>query len=828
MLDLDNLFFTRQFIPHGHCYLWKPGLVWLHITSDALIALAYYSIPLMLVYFVRKRQDVPFDWIFLMFGAFIVACGTSHVMEIWTLWHPTYWLSGFLKAITAFVSVCTAVELLPLIPQALALPSPAQLEVANMALKNEITERQRAEEALRESETQNQALLNAIPDLMIRMTKDGTYLDFRPAKNFASIMPTADMRGQNLHDVMPPEISQQRLYYTEQALQTGKTQVYEHQLQMDGHTTYEEARIVVSGADEVLVIVRDITYRKQAEEALQQAKEKYRNIFENAIEGIFQTVASGHFISANPSLAHIYGYESPEELITHLTAPAQQLYVEPKGRAEFIRLLQEHTTVKKFESQVYRKDGKIIWISENARTVLDANGALLYYEGFVEDITERKLAEEQLLRNAFYDVLTDLPNRALFMERLERAINRAKRYKDYLFAVVFVDLDRFKNINDSLGHLIGDQLLIAVAKKLEASIRTTDTVARLGGDEFAILLEDIKGVSEAIFVAERIKKELTSPMNLDRHEIFTTASIGIATSSTSYKQPEELLRDADLAMYRAKASGKACYEIFTPKMHSYAVALLQLETDLRRAIDRQQFLLHYQPIVSLQTEQIIGFEALIRWQHPERGLVFPGEFIPLAEETGLICLISWWVLHEACRQLRIWQTQLPTTEPLTISVNLSTKQFYQPDLVKRITQILQETGLDASNLKLEITESAIMDNVEFASAKLWQLRELGIQLHMDDFGTGYSSLSYLLRFPLDALKIDRSFISQMADGGESLEIVRTIIMLAQNLGINAIAEGVETTEQLTQLKSLQCKYAQGYLFSRPVDAETALALIRDW
>lgn len=821
-----NLLLTKQFIPHGHCYLWKPGLVWLHVVSDLLIALAYYSIPLMLVYFVRKRQDLPYAGIFLMFGAFIVACGTTHIMEVWTLWYPTYWLSGALKAITAFVSIYTSVEMLPLIPQALALPSPAQLEATNVALKREIIERQRAEAALRQSEAQNQALLNAIPDLMIRMARDGTYLDFRPAKNFASTMPALNMQGQNVHEVMPPEVAQQRMYYTEQALQTGKIQVYEFQLSIDEQTRYEEARIVVSGTDEVLVIVRDITDRKQAEQALKQAKEKYRSIFENAIEGIFQTALDGHYLSANPSLAYIYGYESPEELITHLTAPDQQLYVKPERRSEFICLLQKHGIIQKFESQVYRKDGKIIWISENTRVVLDANGMPLYYEGFVEDITERKQAEEQLWHHAFSDVLTGLPNRALFMERLERAVDRANRCEHYLFAVLFLDLDRFKNTNDSLGHLIGDQMLVAVAQKLELSVRNWDTVARLGGDEFAILLEDINSVSDAISVATRIKNELTSPMHLNGYEVFTTASVGIVVNSKRHEQPEDLLRDADLAMYQAKTSGKARHQVFTASMHSHAVALLQLETDLRRALDRREFLLHYQPVVSLQTEQIVGFEALLRWQHPERGLIFPGEFISVAEETGLICLMSWWVLREACRQLHDWQTQSPSSVSLKISVNLSSKQFSQPNLVEQIIEILQETSLDASSLKLEITESAIMDNVESASAMLQQLKELGIHLHMDDFGTGYSSLNHLLRFPLDALKIDRSFIGQMANGGEPLEIVRTIVMLAQNLGINAIAEGVETTEQLTQLKSLQCKYAQGYLFSQPVDAEAARALIK--
>ena len=439
-------------------------------------------------------------------------------------------------------------------------------------------------------------------------------------------------------------------------------------------------------------------------------------------------------------------------------------------------------------------------------------------------IAQRKQSEEMLRHNAFHDGLTNLPNRALFMERLAYALKLTERHKDYLFAVLFLDLDRFKVVNDSLGHMVGDQLLVAIARCLESCLRSGDTVARLGGDEFAILLNSIKDVHEAIRVVKRIQQKLKLPFNLNGQEVFTSTSVGIALNTTDCLQPEDLLRDADTAMYRAKARGKARYEVFNTAMHDHVVALLQLENSLWWAVERQELRIHYQPIVLLKTGRITGFEALVRWQHPQRGLVFPEEFISVAEETGAIIPINYWVLREACRQMRTWQLQFPENS-LTISVNLSSKHFLQPDLIEQISQILQSTGLDACSLKLEITESVIMENTESATVMLLQLRNLGVEIHMDDFGTGYSSLNYLHCFPVNVLKIDRSFISKMDVTGKNLEIVRAIITLAHNLSINVTAEGLETAEQLAQLKALQCKHGQGYFFSKPADQEAAGALI---
>jgi len=393
--------------------------------------------------------------------------------------------------------------------------------------------------------------------------------------------------------------------------------------------------------------------------------------------------------------------------------------------------------------------------------------------------------------------------------------------------VLFLDLDRFKNINDSLGHIAGDQLLIATARTLETCLRPMDTVARLGGDEFAILLDGLENQNHAIAVAERIQQALTRPFNLIGHEVYITASIGITLSSGNYTDPENVLRDADTAMYRAKEGGKARFEMFDSTMHSHAVALLKLENDLRRAIERNEFQVFYQPIICLETDELYGFEALVRWNHPERGLVSPDTFIPVAEETGLIIDIGQQVLYESCRQMREWHLASPA-RPLTVSVNLSAKQFAQPDLIDRVKKTLATTGLAAEYVKLEITESVVMKNAEIATAMLVQLCALGVHLSIDDFGTGYSSLSYLHRFPVKALKIDRSFIGRMGHGGENSEIVRTINTLAQNLGMEVVAEGVETVEQLEQLKSMKCTLGQGYLFSRPMDANTATAFIQDY
>ncbi|HET6232480.1 MAG TPA: EAL domain-containing protein [Longimicrobiaceae bacterium] len=440
---------------------------------------------------------------------------------------------------------------------------------------------------------------------------------------------------------------------------------------------------------------------------------------------------------------------------------------------------------------------------------------------FGEEVTERKRVEEQLRHDAMHDALTGLPNRHLFMERLGRLVERRRRGGTG-FAVLFLDLDRFKVVNDSLGHHVGDELLVEVARRLR-ECAAGDTVARLGGDEFAVLLESVAGEDEARAAAELLAEVVAVPVVLSGYEVFTGASVGIALGSGG-ERPEHLLRNADMAMYRAKASGVARCEVFDRAMHDAALGRLRLETDLRRAAERGEFRLHYQPIVSLRTGAIAGVEALLRWQHPVRGLIPPAEFVPVAEETGAILPIGDWVMREGCRQLAEWRAEFPRAR-MAVSINLSAKQFAQRDLVEKIADTLRETGLDPRHLKLEITESAVMESTESAGAMLRQLKALGIQVQMDDFGTGYSSLSSLHRLPLDGLKIDRSFIGRMEEENGTGALVRTIAVLARGLGLAVIAEGVETQAQLEGVRELGCDYAQGYLISRPVDTEGIRAFL---
>lgn len=458
------------------------------------------------------------------------------------------------------------------------------------------------------------------------------------------------------------------------------------------------------------------------------------------------------------------------------------------------------------------------------------------------EIQERKRAQTQLLHLALHDPLTQLPNRSLLMDRLEAMLLHSEQQPDYGFAVLFLDCDRFKRINDSLGHTVGDRLLIAIAQRLQQCLRPQDTLARLGGDEFAILIDGCEDAQTGLAVAQALNHSLTEPFHLANYEIFINASIGVVFnsdrlnqqlySSTApyrfnlhYTDAEHLLRDADTAMYRAKAMGKGCYEVFSPDLHDQARSLLELESDLRRALEQEEFLLYYQPIVALKRGKIAGFEALIRWRHPKKGFISPVEFIPAAEETGLIIPIGEWVFHTACHQLKKWHDLMITTEPLTMSVNFSVRQFSQANFLGKIESILDHTQANCGCLKLEVTESVLIDQPESVMLLLQELKAKQLKLSLDDFGTGFSSLSYLHRFPMDTLKIDRSFIGRIGDNPKNLEIVQAIITLGHNLGIETIAEGIETPQQLAHLRALGCEYGQGYFFARPIAAVDAEALL---
>ncbi|MDZ8026846.1 MAG: EAL domain-containing protein [Nostoc sp. DedQUE11] len=619
--------------------------------------------------------------------------------------------------------------------------------------------------------------------------------------------------------------------------------------------TFEELHTTV---EELLIVSQELELRRAA---LDKERQRYQDLFEFAPDAYLVTNTTGTIQEANhaaASLLHVrQKYLVGKPLILFIAQQDRQVFssqmnnlqqllnwetnLQPRGEKPFPAsvklsavydekgeqigwrwLLCNITERKEVQKMLHRAyDDLEIRVAERTAELIKANQKLL------TEITERKRAESQLLHLAFHDALTGLPNRAAFINRLRHAINYSKRHSDYLFAVLFIDLDRFKVINDSLGHHKGDQFLLAIASRLELCVRSIDTAARLGGDEFTILLEGIQDVSDAIKVADRIEQELKLPFELDGQEIFTTASIGIALSSTiNYERPEDVLRDADTAMYRAKMLGRARYELFNSNMYANALAKLQLETDLRRAIERLELRVYYQPIVSLTSGSILGFEALLRWEHSERGLLSPADFIPLAEETGLIFSIGKWVLHEACAQMQAWRASHSSNLLKKISVNLSLKQFSQPDLIEQIGQILESTGLNADSLVLDITESVIVENGDRVIATLSQLREIGIELSIDDFGTGYSSLGRLYNFPISLLKIDRSFISSISTNSKNLEIIEILVTLAHKLGVDVLAEGIETKEQLALLRKLNCKYGQGHFFSVPLNCSAAEALIK--
>jgi len=564
---------------------------------------------------------------------------------------------------------------------------------------------------------------------------------------------------------------------------------------------------------------------KRAQEALKESEERYALAARGSNDGLWDWSLSANVMYFSARWKAMLGYQEgeigdrPEEWFDRIhDADRERVKKEIAAHQEGL------TPHFESEHRVLHKDESFRWMLSRGVAIHDVSGNVLRMAGSQTDITEGKVS----------DPLTGLPNRLLFIDRVGRLVEHRKRHENHLFAVLFLDLDGFKMINDSLGHLIGDQLLLGVASRLEKCLRSTDTVARLGetftvarlgGDEFTVLLDDIKDPSDAKRAADRLMKALASPFPLGGKEVFTSVSIGIALSTSAYENPEDILRDADTAMYRAKSLGKARYEVFDADMRAGVMARLQLETDLRRALERGEFQNFYQPIVALDSGEIAGFEALSRWQHPTRGLLGPNEFIPVAEETGLIRELGWWNLREACRQISEWRAGSLANRHLTISVNLSAKQFLQPNLVEDIRKLLNELALPPEALKLEITESTVMTDPTGAVEMLQQIKSLGIRLAIDDFGTGYSSLSYLHRFPLDTLKIDRSFVSGMGDDGEGMEIARTILPMANSLRLDVVAEGVETIQQVALLQKLQCKYGQGYYFSRPLSAEGTAALL---
>ncbi|MEO6656547.1 MAG: PAS domain S-box protein [Pyrinomonadaceae bacterium] len=695
--------------------------------------------------------------------------------------------------------------------------------VAIQGIARDVTERKVAEAHVKKSEESYRDLFENANDLIYTHDLNGNFTSLNRAGEFITGYTRQEALTMNLAEVVSPDFLGAAQTMMARKVVGERPTTYELEIiAKDGHRVFLElnTRLIVSDGMPVGVqgIGRDITDRRRAEASLHKTLSLFTSTFESTADGIIVMSPEREVVACNNKYLEMWQIE-PQILASKDTSQligyiADQLN-EPE---EFIETL-DHLFSDPLctEVNIYElKDGRMY---ESYSQPQFMQGEPVGRVCCFRDITERNRAEEKLRYYALHDTLTNLPNRVSFMDHLRQAVERADGNHFAKFSVLFLDLDRFKVINDSLGHAVGDKLLIAISERLKACVRPGDVVARLGGDEFTILLNRSGEISEVVSVAERLQTKISEPFQIDNYEVFTTASIGIIVSGNVSRQAEDFLRDADAAMYRAKESGKARYEIFDRDMHVRNMNLLQVETDLRHAVERNEFEVLYQPIVELTTGRVNEFEALIRWRHPVHGLVGPDEFVSVAEETGLIIQIGKWILEESCRQTAEWQRRFGL--PLSISVNLSAKQLMHPNLTSQVRDILFDTGLDASQLNLEVTESTVMEHSEKSLKVLSDLDGLGVELSTDDFGTGYSSLSYLQRFPFERLKIDRSFINIMDKDEKSGAIVKTILMLGENLRLEVVAEGIETVSQLEKLRSLGCTMGQGYLFSRPIDRESA-------
>jgi diguanylate cyclase (GGDEF)-like protein/PAS domain S-box-containing protein len=673
-------------------------------------------------------------------------------------------------------------------------------------------------------------------DMIAVVDSDGRRLYNSPAYQKILGYSPEELRSTSSIEQIHPDDRPQVLNAAEKARRSGQGERVEYRMRhKDGSwRTLESTACTVRNArgqtDKLVIVNRDITERKRAEElmlhnaALRHAEEKYRAIFEDAVVGIFQMTLESRPLNINRALAQIHGYDSPEQMLAEVSNVARQMFVDPGRMAKLAQALDENGVVRGAEVEVYRRDGSKKWLLLSLRAVRDASGNVALHEGTVEDISDRKVAQERVQYLAYYDALTGLPNRTLLQDRLSKALASAHRQNDKV-ALLFLDLDRFKNINDSLGHSVGDLLLKDVAERLKRTAREQDTVARLGGDEFLIVLTDVKNIPDAAVAAERFMDAMTPEFVIQDHPLSISCSLGISIFPEHGADGETLIKNADAAMYCAKDYGRDNFRFFTDDMNAQVVERLTLENSLRLALDNQELFLVYQPQMDMGTGRITGLEALLRWQHPELGLVPPDKFIRIAENSGLIMPIGEWVLRTACSQARKWQDEgLPA---LPVAVNVSAVQFRQQGFRELISRVLSETGLACEYLELELTESLLLSNADVTSSILRELKGMGLKLAIDDFGTGYSSLSYLKQFPFSKLKIDRSFIRDVAVNSDDAAITTAIISMAKSLSLKVIAEGVENEAQMSFLRALRCDEIQGYYFSKPLTVDEVFAKLGD-